>query len=72
MGDSKLMILDSDTDGLNLLHKISQHRLSPFIFNDLRPYLLAEKYQYIPDKLNVTFFSSCYLVEIIKLKDLFL
>lgn len=52
LGDSKLMILDSDTDGLNLLHKISQHRLSPFIFNDLRPYLLAEKYQYIPDKLN--------------------
>ena len=55
MPDNKLLSLDNDSDGLNLLHKISQHKLSPFNFNELRPYLLAESYEYQQDKLNVKF-----------------
>ncbi len=59
--DSKLMSLDTDSDGLNLLHKISQQKLSPFIFNDLRPYILAQKYEFQQDKLNVIFSIIIYL-----------
>lgn len=52
MADMKLLSLDTDTDGLNLLHKLSQHKLTPNTFNKLRPYVLAEKYHYQQDKLN--------------------
>lgn len=52
MASQKLLNLDTDSDGLNLLHKISQHKLNPNNFNELRPYLLAEKYHYQQDKLN--------------------
>ena len=54
MSDMKLLSLDTDTDGLNLLHKISQHKLSPYMYNSLRPYLLAERYHFQQDKLNVS------------------
>ena len=55
--DSKLYSLDSESDGLNLLHKISQHKLNPLKFNDLRPYLLVDKFEFQSDKLNVRFKS---------------
>lgn len=54
MADMKLLSLDTDSDGLNLLHKISQHKLSPYMYNSLRPYLLAERYHFEQDKLNVS------------------
>jgi hypothetical protein len=52
--DTKLFSLDSDFDGLNILYKISQHKLVNFKYNDLRPYMLAEKCEYEPYKMNVT------------------
>ena len=54
MPESKLCPLDSESDALNILHKISQHKLKPFKFNDLRPYMLADKVEYEQDKLNVS------------------
>ena len=54
--DNKVVTLDTDTDGLNVLHKISQHKLKSFQFNELRPYLLAEKFEYDPYPLNVIIF----------------
>ena len=56
IGDSKIYCLDTDSDGLNLLHKISQHKLKSFKFNELRPHLLAENFEFEPYKLNVLFF----------------
>lgn len=50
--ETKLCPLDSESDALNILHKISQHKLKPFKFNDLRPYMLADKVEYEQDKLN--------------------
>lgn len=51
--DSKLYTLDNESDGLNLLHKISQHKLNPLTYNELRPYLVVDNFEYQPDKLNV-------------------
>ena len=53
--DNKIYCLDTDSDGLNLLHKISQHKLKSYKFNELRPHLLAENYEFEPYKLNVIF-----------------
>jgi pre-rRNA-processing protein TSR1 len=50
--DIKLNVLDSTSDALNMLHKMSQHRLRSTKFNELRPYLLAERYEFEPYKLN--------------------
>ena len=47
--------MDTDSDGLNLLHRISQHKLKNFKFNELRPHLLAENIEIEPYKLNVFF-----------------
>lgn len=58
---SKVLNLDSDSDGLNLLHKISQHKLIDCMFNELRPYLLAEKFQVEPYKHNVGAFITQYI-----------
>lgn len=51
--DSKVISLDSDSDGLNLLHKISQHRLIDNKFNEIRPYLVADRFEIEPYKHNV-------------------
>jgi hypothetical protein len=53
MPNAKLHSLDTNSDAQNLLHKISQHKINSFKFNELRPYLLAESCEFEPDKLNV-------------------
>jgi hypothetical protein len=35
------------------MHKISQHKLNTSCFNELRPHLLIDNYDFEPDKLNV-------------------
>lgn len=44
--------LDTESDALNVLHKISQHKLKEHKYNELRPFLLADQVEYEPDKLN--------------------
>ncbi len=53
--DTKLFVLDCDSDALNLLYKISQHKLVDYKYNELRPYLVADKYDYEPYSMNVRF-----------------
>lgn len=61
--ESKLVSLDSDSDGLNLLHKISQHKLNTPKFNELRPFLLVDNCEFQQDKLNVcSFYFVSYLI----------
>ncbi|CAF0812694.1 unnamed protein product [Brachionus calyciflorus] len=50
--DTKILTLDSDSDGLNILHKISEHKLVESQFNSIRSYVVAEKYEYEPYKIN--------------------
>ncbi|RNA32223.1 pre-rRNA-processing TSR1 -like protein [Brachionus plicatilis] len=50
--DSKVLTLDSESDGLNLLHKISQHKLIESKFNAIRSFIMAEKVEYEPYKIN--------------------
>ena len=52
--DTKLNVLDSDSDSLNLLYKMSQHKLRQATYNELRPYVLAERYEFEPYKFNVS------------------
>ncbi len=51
--DTKLHGLDNDTDALNLLYKISQHKLKSIKFNELRPYMITDKFEYEPYNMNV-------------------
>ena len=39
------------------MHKISQHKLNTPKFNELRPHLLIDNFEFEPDKLNVNIFS---------------
>ena len=51
--DTKLHGLDNETDALNLLYKISQHKLKSIKFNELRPYMITDKFEYEPYSMNV-------------------
>ncbi len=51
--DTKLHGLDNESDALNLLYKISQHKLKVLKYNELRPYMVTEKFEFEPYKMNV-------------------
>jgi hypothetical protein len=60
--DTKLHGLDNDTDALNILYKISQHKLKSIKFNELRPYMITDKFEYEPYSMNVSFIFQFILL----------
>jgi len=49
--DSKILNLSNESDASKLLFKLSQNKIKD-LKNNLRSYLLADKYEFTPDKLN--------------------
>lgn len=61
--EEKVMTLDKNMDGLNILRKIGNQKRKFIHYRDRRPYLLAESIDYIPDieGTNWVFFFSCII-----------
>lgn len=47
--DEKLMALDRNADGINILRKIGQQKRRPVTYRDCRPHLYADNVEYVPD-----------------------
>lgn len=58
--DTKLFTLDTESDALNLLYKISQHKLVSHKYNDLRPFVIGDKFEHEPYQINVTIVNMNY------------
>lgn len=53
--DEKLMVLDKNTDGVNLFRRIGNQKQKSVFYRDHRPHMYAEHVEYVPDsqgKLN--------------------
>jgi hypothetical protein len=49
-----LYCIDSEYDASNVLHRISEHKLSEMPYCSKRPYMLADTIDYVPDDANVS------------------
>lgn len=47
--DEKLMVLDKNTDGINLIRRIGNQKQKSVLFRDRRPHMYAEHVEYVPD-----------------------
>lgn len=44
--EEKVMILDKNVDGVNLLRKIGSQKRKPVLYRDRRPHMFAEHFTY--------------------------
>lgn len=56
--DEKVMTLDKNIDGVNILRKIGNQRRTSVLYRDRRPHLFAEELKYIPDNEGKFFFHN--------------
>nr|CAH7717750.1 unnamed protein product [Callosobruchus chinensis] len=47
--DEKVMTLDKNADGINLLRRIGSQKRKSVLYRDRRPHLIAESVEYVPD-----------------------
>ncbi|VEN52810.1 unnamed protein product, partial [Callosobruchus maculatus] len=47
--DEKVMTLDKNADGINLLRRIGNQKRKSVLYRDRRPHLIAESVEYVPD-----------------------
>ncbi|KAJ8933918.1 hypothetical protein NQ318_016490 [Aromia moschata] len=47
--EEKLMVLDKNVDGLNILRRIGNQKRKSVLYRDRRPHLLGENVEYLPD-----------------------
>lgn len=47
--EEKVLTLDKNADGVNLLRRIGNQKRKSVLYRDRRPHLLAEEVEYIPD-----------------------
>ncbi|CAG9814514.1 unnamed protein product [Phaedon cochleariae] len=52
--EEKLMVLDKNIDGINLLRRIGNQKRKPVLYRDRRPHLLGEEVEYITDSQGTT------------------
>lgn len=47
--EEKVMTLDKNVDGVNLLRRIGNQKRKSVLYRDKRPHLLAEEVEFVPD-----------------------
>ncbi|KAG5893678.1 hypothetical protein JTB14_021974 [Gonioctena quinquepunctata] len=48
--EEKIMVLDKNVDGINVLRRIGNQKRKSVLYRDRRPHLFGEEVQYIPDE----------------------
>lgn len=56
--EEKIMTLDKNADGVNILRRIGNQKRKPVKYRDRRPHLLAEEVEYVPDNEGNTLLHS--------------
>lgn len=51
--DEKLMVLDKNSDAVNILRRIGEQKRKSVLYRDRRPHLLGEQLEYIPDNEGI-------------------
>lgn len=51
--DEKLMVLDKNSDAVNILRRIGEQKRKSVLFRDRRPHLLGEQLEYVPDNEGI-------------------
>nr|XP_023024450.1 pre-rRNA-processing protein TSR1 homolog [Leptinotarsa decemlineata] len=48
--DEKVMVLDKNVDGINLLRRIGSQKRKPVLYRDRRPHVFGEEVEYVPNE----------------------
>lgn len=48
--EEKLMVLDKNVDGVNILRRIGNQKRKSVLYRDRRPHMFAEEVEYIPEE----------------------
>jgi hypothetical protein len=51
--DTKVYHIQNEMEATKFLFQISQHKLNETSYHNIRPYLVAQKYEYIAEKEEV-------------------
>lgn len=57
--EEKVMTLDKNTDGVNILRRVGNQKRKSVLYRDRRPHLLAEEVEYVPDIEGAKCFNNC-------------
>lgn len=47
--EEKVVVLDKNSDGINVLRRIGNQKRKTVLYRDRRPHLFGEEIEYIPD-----------------------